>query len=173
MTSISEKLYPNCYDEEYFYAPSEYEPIIHHLGNAIWIYSERGYQGDTYVLYKNYNIGKLQWGFLNIGWGSCSGCDALQGCNSYEDITQLIERLSNSIRWFNDPNELITFLTTDDIPDYYKFKQSWMEFSAIAVQIINLKFTDYGGKYIALDFWENNPVKNLTKWIDVLDNSEE
>lgn len=42
-----------------------------------------------------------KYGFLEIGWGSCSGCDAMMACENYEEMDELIDTLEKSIDWFN------------------------------------------------------------------------
>ena len=68
------------------------------------------YSGDTRVLYDN--DGRI--GHLIFGWGSCSGCDALQGCNTVEDVQELCNDLENSIRWFDTKEEAIEWFENHD-----------------------------------------------------------
>jgi hypothetical protein len=56
-----------------------------------------GYQGDyLYLLYYN-----GLYGFVIIGYGSCSGCDALQACNTQEEVDALMEDIVRNIHWGN------------------------------------------------------------------------
>jgi hypothetical protein len=57
--------------------------------------SDHDYQGDTYYLLRQGN----RYGYLVVGWGSCSGCDALEGCSTFEDVRQLRDMLVQGIWW--------------------------------------------------------------------------
>ena len=80
----AETLYPN-----FSYCESDYQPIVDSFGNVLIQVDDADYQGDTRVLYEK--DGK--YGYLNFGWGSCSGCDALQACCNIEEIQELINSL--------------------------------------------------------------------------------
>lgn len=58
---------------------------------------EFNYQGDYFY------FGELgdKYYYVVVGYGSCSGCDALQACDSYEELLQLRERIAQNIREFN------------------------------------------------------------------------
>ena len=89
----------------------DYQPMLYVFGNIAVQVDDEDYQGDTRVLYNE--DGKI--GFLRFGWGSCSGCDALQGCyHDYDELQQLCDRLQNDIQWFDTPNEALTFFKTHD-----------------------------------------------------------
>ena len=74
MESLAIKLYPGIKDS-FMFGPSDYQPIINHIGKVLVQEDDEDYQGDTFVLLEK----DSKYGFLNIGWGSCSGCDAVQG----------------------------------------------------------------------------------------------
>lgn len=107
---IAKKLY-NTSNDDYFYH-ADYTPILNYFGDIIHRYDEDDWQGDTYVIIKDRPTNKI--GYLCFGWGSCSGCDALQACNDYKDLSELIERLENSIIWKNNSEEMIEWLNTRD-----------------------------------------------------------
>lgn len=92
-----------------------YTPIINALGEVVCrveIPDCGGYHGDTQVLL--YDKITDKYGYFLLGWGSCSGCDALLRCESYEEVDELIESISQSIRWFDDENEALRFFTEHD-----------------------------------------------------------
>ena len=60
---------------------------------------DKDYQGDSRLLFHDKE--KDRYGFLTFGWGSCSGCDALEACNSLQDVELLRTQLANSISWFD------------------------------------------------------------------------
>lgn len=97
--SLAKTLYENHYNEhdDYFFGPCDYQPIIEHFGDVLIQVDDADYQGDTRVLLK----GSRGYGILIFGWGSCSGCDSLQACDSYDEIDALINDLDNDIIWFD------------------------------------------------------------------------
>ena len=84
-------------EEEGNYGWYDYQPMVEAFGNVVVQVDDDDYQGDTRVLYDN--NGKI--GHLVFGWGSCSGCDALQACETLDDVQELCNMLENSIIWFN------------------------------------------------------------------------
>jgi hypothetical protein len=74
-----------------------YSPIIDSFGKVLLQVNEANYQGDSWVIYE---AEEDKIAYLNFGWGSCPGCDALQACNTYEDLDNLIKRLYDSIQIF-------------------------------------------------------------------------
>ena len=103
----------------------DYNPMLQEFGNIllkkdIWCYS-----GDSYVIYES--DGK--YGYLNFGWGSCSGCDALQACDSINEVQELMDRLYNSIKWFDSLSDLKTYFATKDWElDYVWYEPEFKEF---------------------------------------------
>lgn len=93
-----EEVYPG--DEGYF---SDYDKLLGSYGYEIVVKEdEDGYQGDSLVLFRK----EGRYGFLCFGWGSCSGCDALQACGSIEDVEDLRKELHRSITWGNAAESL-------------------------------------------------------------------
>ena len=88
----------------------DYQPMIDAFGKVAIQVEDHDYLGDTRVLYDN--DGRI--GHLIFGWGSCSGCDALQGCNTVEDVQELCNDLENSIRWFDTKEEAIEWFENHD-----------------------------------------------------------
>jgi hypothetical protein len=117
----AKELYPEYWIEEqekdYFFGPSNYEPIINEIGNVLIQVDDEDYQGDSRILYEK--DGK--YGFLIFGWGSCSGCDALQSCNSIKEIQDLIDDLLNDVKWFDSLEDLKTYFKQKD----WKLDYSW------------------------------------------------
>lgn len=89
---------------------SDYDPIIKSFGDVLLRIDSDGYEGDTRVLLTNGS----RYGYILFGWGSCSGCDALQSCNTYEEIDELIHKLREQIHWFNNFLEMIAFIGQRD-----------------------------------------------------------
>ena len=98
------------YDDEYFWGWSDYEPMVKAFGNAVIVVEDDDYQGDTRVLYDNNGV----IGHLVFGWGSCSGCDALQACENVTELQELCNRLENSIKWFDSAKEALYWFNNRD-----------------------------------------------------------
>lgn len=68
------------------------------------------YQGDTFCILKDGE----RYGYLEFGWGSCSGCDALLACSNHDDLEELQVNLFNDIKWFDSLEELKKYFRTHD-----------------------------------------------------------
>jgi len=69
------------------------------------------YQGDYHVLVTDGS----RFGYMDIAYGSCSGCDALQACeNSLEDLTDLRDRAINGIHWELTKTQLLNWFSNRD-----------------------------------------------------------
>lgn len=83
------------------------------------------YQGDSYLIIKNDD----KYGYLNFGWGSCSGCDALQACTNIHDVQELMDRLYSQIQWFDSLKDLKEYFSTKDWPlDYAWYYDKFKDF---------------------------------------------
>jgi hypothetical protein len=105
MKSAAEMYPEHAADQERdgsFCGPCDYTPIIEALGEVVLRKDDSDYQGDTYALVKGAD-GRL--GYVNIGWGSCSGCDALQACDTLADIDKLAQSIADGAKWFADEAE--------------------------------------------------------------------
>jgi hypothetical protein len=106
---------------EWFYGPSDYEPLLESFGYEITLrVDDDDYQGDSRVLFLNHDNG--EYGYLNFGWGSCSGCDALQACNTLAEIEKLRDELHESIKW-GSAQEMYEYFVHHD----WKSDYSWHE----------------------------------------------
>jgi hypothetical protein len=124
--SIAEKLYPKALN---WGEVTDYTPIIDHLGWAQIVIHDRGYSGDTFVLYPA-RVGN-HYHVLVIGWGSCSGCDALQACKTYADIDSLIEQLYNKRIYLDDYAALLAYVNSPARDfDHYAHTSTWPAFRA-------------------------------------------
>jgi hypothetical protein len=105
----AKELYPSGVNDSYL-SLGDYQPILNSFGRILIQVDDDDYEGDSRVLYKK----DKQYGYLQFGWGSCSGCDALQACASYEEADELITNLFNSIKWFENKKEALIFFKTHD-----------------------------------------------------------
>ena len=95
---------------EYFWGPSDYTPLLESMGYPIVLrVDDDDYSGDSRLLFKDGD----QYGMLLFGWGSCSGCDALQACGNYREIEELRERLLKIIHW-GSAQELLDYIEHKD-----------------------------------------------------------
>jgi len=121
MKSIQE-CYPELWeqDSDDWWAPCNYQPILDSFGYKILIQvDDSDYQGDSRVLYRDGD----RYGYLQFGWGSCSGCDALQACSSVGEVESLQHQLHRAIRWFGSKDECLKFFQDHDWEGEY----SWHE----------------------------------------------
>lgn len=68
------------------------------------------YQGDSLYLLKD----GARIGLLEFGWGSCSGCDALQSCGSVEEVVALRDELYRNIKWQPGLTEMLAVVGSKD-----------------------------------------------------------
>ena len=79
-----------------YYHPPTYHEGFKSLGIEILEWVTFGiYQGDYAVIVKK----DKTLGFVVIGYGSCSGCDALEACDSSEEYNDLISSVLKDIYW--------------------------------------------------------------------------
>ena len=104
------ELYPDFVGRDSFYGPESYQPIIDDLGTVVLQVDDSDYQGDSRILYRDGE----RWGYLQFGWGSCSGCDALQACTGMGDIDGLIAGLRSSVKWYDTAGECLEYFNTHD-----------------------------------------------------------
>ena len=113
---IAETLYPDAIEDDYWFGAYGYQPIIDYLaGGSEFVLlqvDEADYQGDSYVVMGTSIDRPVE--FLNFGWGSCSGCDALQACDSFEELDVLIGELQRDIVSYNSGYDLLQALTATD-----------------------------------------------------------
>lgn len=87
---------------------SNYDDIVGLFGVILSANHQDDYQGDSiYTIKQN----STHWGLLVVGWGSCSGCDALQMCDTLTDLVELTEELMNDIKWYNTLAQLKQYST--------------------------------------------------------------
>ena len=97
-------------EDDYWFYISDYQPMIDAFGEVAVQVDDCDYQGDTRVLYDN--DGSI--GILIFGWGSCSGCDALQACTTMEEVQELCDFLQDSIKWFDSREDALAYVTEKD-----------------------------------------------------------
>lgn len=107
-----EEVYPDALESDgYWWGASDYGRMVESLGyDTLLQVDDDDYQGDSrYVLRDN-----SRYGILIFGWGSCSGCDALQACGSYKELSDLRDGLHDSIKWHDSAAGLLTYIREKD-----------------------------------------------------------
>ena len=111
----------------------DYSPIIKSFGDVLVQVDEEDYSGDSFVLLRKDD----QYGFLCFGWGSCCGCDALQACETVEDIDELIDELQDDIKWFDSLAEAKAYIADDPLRrgSHYYHAEEWNEFKTKVMEV--------------------------------------
>lgn len=112
-----------------FCGPSDYDDFIPTLGYQILTHATSdGYSGDSLFLVHDGH----RFGVLTFGWGSCSGCDSLQGCRSYQDLEDLRDDLDRGIIWQDSAEEMLAFLYIRDWETQFYSKELGIKFAGLA-----------------------------------------
>ena len=117
----------------YLTGVSDYDPIIQSFGDVLVQVDDNDYSGDTRALLRKDG----RYGFLNFGWRSCSGCDGLQACSSYEDVEDLITSLKGDIKWFDTLAQAQAYIANDEERQgsYYYHQEEWEKFKTAVAEV--------------------------------------
>jgi hypothetical protein len=113
-----------------------YDDVVGTFGEVL-VHTDWGsYQGDSLYLIRKGE----RYGVLTFGWGSCSGCDALEAVDTQADLDALQDDLERGIRWFSRSQEVVEFLDGGGLKDSYldeemvaKFKEEVDKATSIVV----------------------------------------
>lgn len=114
---IAKLLYPTW---EEGYGPSDYQPILNHFGDIIIQIDDNNHQGDSRILYF---INKSYY-YLQFGWGSCRGCDALRACATWTDIEDLIYYLKDQIKYLGSIIDVAVYFNEKNWDQEYSWNTS-------------------------------------------------
>ena len=115
-----EKVYPEYNENERYSYFCDYSRLLDSFEYEILIQvDDQDYQGDSRVLFFDKSVGR--YGYLNFGWGSCSGCDALQSCTSLKEVEKLRDSLHTSIIWQDSKEEMLAFFQNRDWETQYSW----------------------------------------------------
>lgn len=89
---------------------SDYTPIVESFGDVLVHASVGSYQGDDYALVYDSAEG---YAFVEIGWGSCSGCDALQACGGLAEVAALRNDIYATLT-YRSPEDLLAWMRSHD-----------------------------------------------------------
>jgi len=99
---VNKETFPDSVYESWNGSPSHRE-LIESLGVEVYREERFGsYQGDMIMILKDTYSNNIEYithyGFLIFGYGSCSGCDSLLACESFEDLEELRNRYESQIK---------------------------------------------------------------------------
>lgn len=107
------------------YYAGEYDDLVAEAGDVLVSATIGDYQGDFLYVFKSH----MGYGFLVVGYGSCSGCDMLQACETLDEVEQLRVDLFDSIKWFDTVNELTDYVLNKERElNWYGYEEGWEEF---------------------------------------------
>jgi hypothetical protein len=94
------------------YWHSSYEEIVRDFGCEVPGWETLGsYQGDHLVLLRDGE----RWGFTVIGYGSCSGCDALEAAGeNVREVQALADGIFDGIHWEPSAEAMAAHLASRD-----------------------------------------------------------
>lgn len=96
----------------------DYEELIASMEyEVLWSQDFGRWQGDSIYILKDSD----KYGMLVFGWGSCTVCDALEGCDTYEDFEALRNEFNDSIKWHDTMQSLIDSLMVKDPDRVYEW----------------------------------------------------
>lgn len=99
-----------------------YMTLIQAMGHDLLVHlSESGWSGDDFLLMRDADG---RYGFLVFGWGSCSGCDAMEAASSWEDAEAIYQKLCDDVHWFDTLAGCVAY-----IHDKHRAGMEWYRFS--------------------------------------------
>lgn len=125
-----------------WYELYDYEPMVSAFGQrTLVLLDDNDYQGDSFRLIADGAEPDERYGLLTFGWGSCSGCDALQGCRSVEEVQELADSLHDGIKWFSDKEALKKYMLEHD----WEGDWSWHSATCREFRRMVMEFLDSDG----------------------------
>lgn len=108
------------YEGDAWVETPSYRDIVNDFGYEVLLeVKDDDYQGDSRFLLRDGD----RYGWLQFGWGSCSGCDALEACDSIADLEKLKAELRGQVKWFASKSEASKFFDEHD----WEADYSWSE----------------------------------------------
>jgi|SRR5579859_780729 len=102
-------------DDTYGEGPRTYSALLESAGAKVMVQVREGsYQGSLYFLLELDGA----YGYLNMYYGSCGVCDALEAASgSASNLQSLRDRLLDSATWFETKGEVLAFVMDDKTVD--------------------------------------------------------
>lgn len=108
--------------ERYYYqAPMSYDEIVATQGEILKDWVIGSYQGDYVYLVKKDD----KYAFTVIGYGSCSGCDALEACGNDEEFNALKEDIVSGIVW-GTKQDVYDYVSNQEANRWYFHEEDWV-----------------------------------------------
>lgn len=122
MNGIKERWHEEGY---WSYFDGTYDHLVEDKVTVLESENLGSYQGDIVYLVKS----PRRYGFLSVGYGSCSYCDALEACQSLEEVERVQKNIYNSIKWFKTLDEVKAYILSDDQElQWYHHEYGWEGF---------------------------------------------
>lgn len=129
-------VYQGYFEDGDSWGPAHYQPMLESLDYEIAVQvDDSNYQGDSRLLLRD----GARYGVLIFGWGSCSGCDSLQACGSYEEVEALRDALAQSIRWFESADEAAEYFRSKDWSTEFLSREETQQFADNALRALEAK----------------------------------
>lgn len=113
-----------------------YEDLVKLLYPPVeWFFEryEGEYQGDFYMLGKDKGG---NWYFFQRGYGSCSGCDALEAANNEGDMVELLEKMEGEVKVFPTKAAMLEYARKFDWYDSYYRDEEHERIEVAAIKAI-------------------------------------
>lgn len=107
-------------EDEWFLPEDSYDSLVASAGTIIKYWNIGDWQGDYVYLLRNGD----RFGFTVVAYGSCSYCDALEGCDSQEEVDELKESIVNGIFW-GTAEEVEAYAIKEDANRWYYHEHEW------------------------------------------------
>lgn len=111
-----------------------YRDVVETFGEVLIEEVYGDYSGDSLFLIRESSEYE-RYGVLTFGWGSCSGCDALESCSSQEEVNNLQDDLERGIKWFYSISDVKEYLTNGGLKGSYLNADLVLNFGAQVVKI--------------------------------------
>lgn len=123
----------------YLWGVWSYDGMVSAFGQGVLVaVDDDDYQGDSYRLIADGDEPGQKYGLLIFGWGSCSGCDALEACCSVKDLQDLADTLQDSIKWFSNKESLRQYMQEHDWEgDWSWHKEECREFRRLVQEFLD------------------------------------
>jgi hypothetical protein len=126
------ELFPEAFKDTYSIT-ANYQVMLEEFGKIVLQVDDANCAGDSRVLYQDGDM----FGWLQFGWGSCTGCDALQRCETIEEVQNLMNRLQADIKWFDNWYDADAFFRNHAWKTDYSNNAKQKEFIAKALVLFN------------------------------------
>ncbi len=99
LEQVQERFPKSNYGSIYF----EYDYVDDNLGTELVHVRDNDYQGETRILLRDGN----RYAIRIYSWGSCSGCDFMQACETYEEFLDYANNAYDSLEWIGKDDMMV------------------------------------------------------------------